>query len=88
MVCCGESGAIDLIRDCFGNGEVQYAIIVIEIASQRRSRKSGATVLNRGTDHITRNEAELLCAELTKRSDIMKNEIASAMEQYSTQSLL
>ena len=108
MVCCGESGAIDLIRDCFGNGEVQYAIIVIkiasqrrrlcgtdcfgngevqyaivviEIASQRRSRKSGATVLNRGTDHITRNEAELLCAELTKRSDIMKKEIASAMEK-------
>jgi hypothetical protein len=48
-------------------------------------RKDGAGKrchgLNRGTDHITRNEAELLCAELTKRSDIMKNEIASAMEK-------
>jgi hypothetical protein len=47
------------------------------------SRKDGAGKrchgLNRGTDHITRNEAELLCAELTNRSDIMKKEIASAM---------
>jgi hypothetical protein len=39
-------------------GEVQYAIVVIEIASQRRSRKSGATVLNRGT--VTQSKDSIL----------------------------